>query len=162
MENVISVDDGAAPMFLSLVNMIKGKNGDIKFIFRNEAVTKAFSPFRNLFSIYPDDLALKTGGFFGFLKLRRRLLSRKTGIRLSRPVALTLLFTLAGWFISLAFIIYLQNQRIRQEEREMIALTQWKQKADLDLQNLRERIRPMQQLGILKDTVETHAHDDRP
>jgi hypothetical protein len=69
---------------------------------------------------------------------------------------------LAGWFISLAFIIYLQNQRIRQEEREMIALTQWKQKADLDLQNLRERIRPMQQLGILKDTVETHAHDDRP
>jgi hypothetical protein len=139
--------------------LIKGKNGDIKFVFRNEAVTKAFAPFRNLFSVYPDDLALSTGGFFGVLKLRRKLLSRKTGVRLSRPVALVLLLTLAGWFISLAFIIHLQNLRIRQQEREMSSLTQWKQKADTELQNLRERIRPLQQLGILKDTVEIRGHE---
>jgi len=154
MENVLAVDDGVAFMFLSLVNMIKGKNGDIKFIFRNEAVTKAFAPLRNLLSIYPDDLSLKTGGFFGILKYRRKLLSRKTGVRLSKPVALILLVTLAGWFISLVFIIHMQSQRIRQQEREMSSLTQWKQQADMDLKNLRERIRPMQQLGILKDTAE--------
>jgi len=163
MENVVIADDGVAPMFLTLANLIKGKNGDIKFIFRNEAVTKAFAPLRNMLSIYPDDLSLKTGGFFGFLKYRRRLLSRKTGVRLSRPVALILLFTLAGWFISLVFIIHLQNQRMRQQERELGELTEWKQRADSDLKNLRDRIRPLLQLGILKDTIETRSHaSDRP
>ena len=159
MENVVAADDGVAPMFLTLANLIKGKNGDIKFIFRNESVSKAFAALRNVLSIYPDDLSLKTGGFFGFLKYRRKLMSRKTGVRLSRPVALILLFTLAGWFISLVFIIHLQNQRIRQQEQELGTLTQWKRQADMDLKNLRDRIRPLQQLGILKDTVESRGHE---
>jgi anti-anti-sigma regulatory factor len=159
MENVVAVDDAVVPMLLSLVNSLKGKGGDIKFIFRNETVTKAFAPFRNLFSIYPDAGALDAGGFFGILKNRRKLLSKKTGVRLSRPVALILLFTLAGWFLSLAFIIHLQSRRISQQERELAELTQWRQKAGIELTNLRERIRPLQQLGILKDTVEPRGHE---
>ncbi len=159
MENVVAVDAAVVPMLLSLVNSLKGKGGDIKFVFRNETVTKAFAPFRNLFSIYPDAIALDAGGFFGILKNRRKLLSKKTGVRLSRPVALILLFTLAGWFISLAFIIHLQSRRISQQERELSELTQWRQKAGIELTSLRERIRPLQQLGILKDTVETRGHE---
>jgi anti-anti-sigma regulatory factor/cell division protein FtsB len=154
MENVTLMGDSVALMFLSLVNIIQGKKGAIKFIFRNDVVSKSLAAYRNIFNIYPDDLALKTGGFFGILKYRRRILARKTGIRLSKPIALVLLFTLAGWFISLFFIIYMQNQRIRQQEHELSELVQWNRKAAADINNLREKIKPMQQLGILKDTLE--------
>jgi anti-anti-sigma regulatory factor len=78
MENVLSVDDAVAPMLLSCANLIKGKGGDIRFVFKNEAVSQAFSPYRNLLRIYPDPLALTTGGFFGLLKLRGKVLSKKT------------------------------------------------------------------------------------
>jgi anti-anti-sigma regulatory factor len=157
MENVSDVADSVAPMFLTLVNLIKGKGGDIKFVFKNEPVSRAFSPYRNLFSIYPDALALNTGGFFGILRRRRSVLSKKTGVRMSRPVAFILLVSLGGWFLSLVFIILIQNQRIRHQEMEVIALSRWKQQAGVEVVRLRERIRPLDQLGILKDTAETHG-----
>ncbi len=156
MENVSDVAESAAPMFLTLVNLIKGKGGDIKFVFKNEPVSKAFSPYRNLFSIYPDAAALNTGGFFGVLRRRRSVLSKKTGVRMSRPVALILLVSLGGWFLSLVFIILLQNQRIRNQEIEVYNLSRWKQRAGVEIVRLRERIRPLDQLGVLKDTAETH------
>jgi|WetSurMetagenome_2_1015567.scaffolds.fasta_scaffold54561_3 anti-anti-sigma factor len=159
MENVVSMDDTVAPMFLSLVNLIKGKGGDIRFVFKNEAVSRAFAPFRNLLRIYPDALSLTAGGLFGLLRSRGKVLSRKTGVRLSRPVALVLLFTLCGWFISLAFIIFLQNQRLREQEHELTALVQWKQQAALEIKTLHERIKPMEQLGLLKEPSGTRGNE---
>jgi STAS domain. len=156
MENVSDIDDSVVPVFLTLVNLIKGKGGDIKFVFKNEPVTKAFSAYRNLFSIYPDAQALNTGGFFGVLKHRRSIMSKKTGVRLSRPVAFILFFALGGWFLSLVFIILLQSQRIRHQEMEVYNLSHWKQQASAEIKNLRERIRPLDQLGILKDTAKTY------
>ncbi len=155
MENVVSMDDAAAPMFLALVNMIKEKGGDIRLIFKNEAVSRAFFPYRNLLTIYPDPASLHAGGFFTVLKRRGRMLSKKTGVRLSRPVALILLLALCGWFISLVVIILLQYQRIHQQERELTGLAQWKQQATVEISDLRERIRPMEQLGILKEATES-------
>ena len=156
LEGVTNIDDAVAPLFLFLVNLIRGKGGDIKFIFKNEVVSRAFSPYKNLFGIYPDAMALQSGGFFGILRRRRSVLSKKTGVRMSRPLALVLLCSLAGWFLSLMFIIFLQNRRIHEQETEVVGLTQWKQQANVEIMNLRERIRPLDQLGILKDAAETH------
>ena len=153
MENVASIGDEVAPMFLSLVNLVKGKGGDIRFIFKNEAVSRAFSPYRNLLRIYPDTMSLSTGGLLGLLKSRGKVLSRKTGVRLSRPVALIILVTLCGWFISLVFIIRLQSQRIHQQESELAELVQWKQQSEIEIRKLRERIRPLEQLGLLKEST---------
>lgn len=159
MESVVSVDDAVAPMFLSLVNLIKGKGGDIRFVFKNEPVSRAFAPFRNLLRIFPDALSLNTGGFFSKLKFRGKILSKKTGVRLSRPIAFILLFTLCGWFISLVFIIRLQNQRIHEQQSELTSLIQWKQRTSVEIQNLRERIRPMEQLGLLKEIPGTRGNE---
>ena len=153
MENVLAVDDSVAQMFLSLLNLMRGKGGDILFIFRNEIVSKAFSPYRSIFPIYPDAQSLPARGLFGNLRRRGRMLSRKTGIRLSRPVALTLLITLFGWILTLMFIIHQQNQRIRRQETEARALTEWNRSAAAEIKELRDRIRPLEQLGILKDST---------
>jgi len=159
MENVTVMGEDVAGMFLSLVNIIREKNGELKFVFRNEAVSRSFAPYKNLFSIYPDDLSLKTGGFFNFLNYRRKILSRKTGLRISVPVALILLCTLAGWYISMAFIIHIQSQRIHQQERELSELVEHNRKTSAEINILRERIKPLQQLGIIKDTTEIRSHE---
>jgi anti-anti-sigma regulatory factor/DNA-binding HxlR family transcriptional regulator len=151
MEGVTDIDESVPQMFLSLLNFVRGKGGDIQFIFKNETVTKAFSPLKSLVAIYPDAQSLPTGGLFSTLRRRSRVLTRKTGIRLSRPIAITLLVTLAGWILTLVFTIHLQNQRIRQQEFELRTVSEWKRSATVELKTLRDRLRPLEQLGIVKD-----------
>ncbi|MBD3345794.1 MAG: hypothetical protein GF401_12095 [Chitinivibrionales bacterium] len=152
MEQVTDVGSQVVPAFLDLLNMIQGKNGALQFIFKNETVTKAFAPYKNIFSIYPDAHALAAGGFLGSMRRRSEMLFKKTGVRISLPVALFLLIIIAGWFISLGFIIHLQNERIHQQEIEIRELTHWKKKSEKEIETLRERIKPMEQLGLLPDT----------
>jgi anti-anti-sigma factor len=151
LENVDDIDESATQMFLSLLNVMRGKGGDIWFIFKNENVSKAFSPFKSIFSIYPDAQSLPAGGFLSTLRRRSRVLARKTGIRLSRPIALTLLITLFGWILTLMFIIYIQSQQIHRQEAEIRALSESNRTAGTEIKELRERIKPLEQLGILKD-----------
>jgi anti-anti-sigma regulatory factor len=153
LEMVTGVNEGVVPMFLTLLNTIKGKQGELKFIFKNEVVTSAFAPYRNIFAIYPDANAMRYGKFLHNLLRRSLLLSRKTGVRISRPVALFLLFVLCGWFLTLGYVIQMQNRLIREQENEIQKLTTWKQNTDLELVQLRERIRPLRQLGLLADTL---------
>jgi anti-anti-sigma factor len=151
MENISDIDDSVPQMFLSLLNLVRGKGGDILLVFKNETVTKAFSPLKSVLSIYPDARSLPTGGLFSTLRRRSRVLTRKTGIRLSRPIAIALLVTLSGWILTLFFIIRLQNQRIRQQELEIRNVSEWKQNAMTELKTLKERLKPLEQLGIVKD-----------
>lgn len=151
MEGVTDIDEAVPQMFLSLLNLVRGKGGDIQFIFRNETVTKAFSPLKSLVSIYPDAQSLPTGRLFSKLRRQSRILTRKTGIRLSRPIAIALVVTLSGWILTLFFIIHLQNQRIREQEIEIRSVSEWKRNAALEIKTLRDRLKPLEQLGIVKD-----------
>jgi anti-anti-sigma regulatory factor len=152
MERISDIDESVPQMFLSLLNLVRGKGGDLWFIFKNETMTKTFLPFKSLFSIYPDAQSLPSGGLFSAIRRRSRVLTRKTGIRLSRPIAIVLSVTLSGWILTLFFIINIQHQRIRQQEIEIRSGSEWKRNADLELKTLRERLRPLEQLGIIKDT----------
>jgi len=151
MESITDIGESVPQMFLSLVNIMRGKGGDIFFVFKNDHLSKAFAPYENIFSIYPDEQSLPVGGFFTNLKHRSKVLTRKTGIRLSRPIAITLMISLAGWILTLCFIIYQQNMRIRQQEMETRSLTEWQRNANAELKVLRERMLPLEQLGIIKN-----------
>jgi anti-anti-sigma regulatory factor len=153
LERITDVNDGVVSLFLDLLNLIRGKDGDLKLIFRNSVVSSAFARYRNLFSIYPNADALTTSGLLQSIRRQGIQWSRKTGIRLSAPVALFLLFVLCGWLLSLGFIIHIQNRTIRGQEVELQELVQWKQEKRLELQHLRERMQPLEQLGLLADTL---------
>jgi len=153
LEGVTAIDQSAAEMFLSALNDVRAKNGEIKFIFKNKTVSDAFVQYQNLIRIFPDRAALTASGFLGRLIRRGKVLSKKTGVRISRPVAIFLLIVLCGWFLSLMFIIRLQSQRIAEQQREVNELTQWKQHSSLELSELRDRLRPIEQLGIVRDTT---------
>ena len=58
LEGVTEINDGVVPMFLGQYNLMKGKHGEMKLIFRNAVVSTAFAPYRNIFSIHPDGRSL--------------------------------------------------------------------------------------------------------
>ena len=53
----------------------------------------------------------------------------------------------------MAYIIYLQNRHIREQQSDLNELTQWETRSRLEIENLRNRIQPFEQLGILRDTM---------
>lgn len=154
LESITMVDSEVVPMFLNLCNTIKGKGGDIKLVFKNEVVYKAFLPFINLLPVYADINTLERHGLINAIKKTRRSLSRKTGFRISKPLAAFLIVVLCGWFFSLLYIIHMQNIRIHKQELELQELTHLKEKTILEVEYLRERIRPLEQLGIIDEESE--------
>lgn len=153
LEGITSIHESVAPMFLTMLNIMKGKDGTLQLIFKNEVVSDAFMPYRNLFSIYPDIKSLTAGTFFHSMRRRGIVLRKKTGIRLSVPVALFLLFILTGWFISLGIIINMQKTRIEEQEAEIHDYEQWKKVTEFEINELRNRIKPMIQLGLVPDSL---------
>lgn len=153
LEGVTSIHDSVAQMFLTLLNRIKGKSGDIKLIFKNDAVYETFSPYKNIFSIYPDAKSLKSSSFFHSIRRRGLFLTKKTGIRLSVPVAIFLLIILTGWFISLGIIISMQKLQIEDQEAEIRDFEQWKKVTEIEINDLRNRVKPMIQLGLVPDSL---------
>lgn len=153
LERLSAIDGAVVPLFLQLLNSTSSKSGSLKLVFKNSLVTAAFSAYRNIFTIFPDGELLRHGGLLALIKRQRRRLLRKTGIRISREVALILLLIICGWFISLFFIIHLQNRHIKDQQRELQELSQWETRSRLEIDKLRGRLRPLDQLGILKDTA---------
>jgi len=153
LEGVTIIHDTVAPMFLNLLNLIKGKNGDIKLIFKNDAVSNAFSPYKNIFSVFPDANSIYSKRFFHSMRRTGISLTKKTGIRLSVPVAIFLLFILTGWFISLGIIINMQKKQIIAQETEIREFQQWEEKTSMELDELRNRIKPLKQLGLILDSI---------
>lgn len=152
LDGVTEVDTAVVETFIRILNTVRSKQGALRLVFRNETVSKAFQPFKHLFLIYPDNQSVDGGGIFSALKRQSRTLFRKTGVRISRPVALFLLVALCGWFISLLFIIQIQNKRLTEQAIELHAVTQSKTELDAEVTALRERVKPLEQLGIIADS----------
>lgn len=153
MEEVTILDAPVVSMFLGLENHIRGKSGKIEFVFRNDVVSKAFAPYRNIFSISADRSLIGQGGLLGWLKRRGKMARRRTGVRMSRPVAWFVLCVACGWIFSLAIILFYQNRRIHQQQQIITELTIQKNTATREITTLRNHLRPMVQLGIVRDSL---------
>ncbi len=153
LEEVTSIDDSVVQLYLKFFNKVKGKGGELTLIFRNEIIAKAFAPYQNIIPVFPDETFLLSGGFMAGIKRRSKLLLRKTGIRISRPVALFTLIVLFGWFISLIYIIHIQSRHLKEQQTKVHDLSQWQQRSIIEIRSMKERLRPLEQLGIIKDTL---------
>ncbi|MCX7726207.1 MAG: STAS domain-containing protein [Chitinispirillaceae bacterium] len=155
MERISFIGEGMVLFFLEMLNSIKSKGGELKLVFKNEALTTAFKKYRSIFEIFPDSSLVEKKGIKRILSDAKSLLVKKTGIRISRPIALLLLFTLGGWFITLLFIIYLQNRQIKEQQSEIYRLLQWEAKSKIEIERLTSRLKPLEQLGIVTDSGTT-------
>ena len=154
LEQITVIDPEVVQLFLHLLNSVKEKQGTFNLVFSNTVVSRAFHAYRNIFSIYPDTTLLRKDGIFSLLQKSRRRLLKKTGIRLSRQVALLLLSTIIALFTALLFIISLQNRHLKEQQTELHDLLQWETRSRLEIDALRNRLAPLEQLGVLRDTTE--------
>ena len=148
MEQVTLVDEAVGAMLLEMLNRVRGKGGELRLVFRNAVVAAALAPYRHVIPRHEDSAALARSGLLRLLAWRTRRMARKTGVRLSAPVAWFVLFIVVGWLVSLALVIGWQTMRIRSQQEEIRELTVWREQTLIELQTLQERQRVMEQLGI--------------
>jgi anti-anti-sigma regulatory factor len=153
MDEVHKIDVQVVHAFLSLLNAVREKGGDLKFVFKNASVWTVFAPYRMIFPIYPDEKSVHRSGLFGKLRKRGKTLTRKTGLRISVSLAVFILVILFGWFTTLAVIINMQHQRIENQLDRIHELRQWKQKTQIEIQELKDRLKPLKDLGLVPDSV---------
>lgn len=151
LEHVTSIHEDVPKMFLQLLNFVNGKDGSLKLIFKNNSVTQVFAPYKNIFEIYSDADSFAGSGFLHNMKRQGIILSRKTGVRLSIPVAIFLLFIMVMWFLTLGYIIHIQTTEIRKQEQVIQGYEEHNKMQQLELDDLKEKLKPLEQLGILKD-----------
>jgi len=154
LEFITFIDPEVVQLFLHLLNSVREKQGSFNLVFSNTVVSRAFHAYRNIFSIYPDTSLLRKDGIFSLLHKSRRRLLKKTGIRLSRQVALLLVLTIFGLITALLFIISLQSRHIKEQQTDLHDLLQWETRSRLEIETLRNRLIPLEQLGVLRDTTE--------
>jgi Tfp pilus assembly protein PilO len=80
-------------------------------------------------------------------------LTKKTGVRLSVTVAVFLLIVIIGWLVSLIAIISIQKKQLATQEKEIHYFLEWKKSTEIEMNSLKSRIKPMEQLGLLPDTL---------
>jgi anti-anti-sigma regulatory factor len=153
----VSEMDESVPLFLlEMMNSVRSKQGEIKMICPPASpVMERLEKYKNIFNLYPHRKSLFSGGFIKKLQTRGIILSRKTGIRISRPVAVLLTVAIVGWFLSLLGILLMQGSQIKNQKNELNNLRHWKQKTEERLQVLQERLKPLEDLGVITDTAQT-------
>ncbi|MDG5815478.1 STAS domain-containing protein [Chitinispirillales bacterium ANBcel5] len=151
LERIDFIGDKVVPFFVNLLNNLKGKKGELKLVFKNDLVHDSFLPYSNIFSIYSNSEFINKRELFYSLRRTGNTLNRKTGFRISKPLAVCMLIILGGWFFSLLYIINIQNQKIHEQQNELHELTHWKEEALIEINYLQERIRPLEQLGVLRE-----------
>ena len=153
LESITHIHKDVAPMLLNMLNLIRGKGGNIKLIFKNETVTTAFLPYRNIFTIFPDERGYSSQSILRSFFYWFNFQSKKTGIRVSTPVAIFILAILTGLFFSIGIIINLQKIQLAEQEYAIQQHQLWKRKAEIEITTLKNRIKPMEQLGLLIDSL---------
>jgi len=149
IEHVRSAGESVVSLCVNMTNTLRGKGGDLKLIFNSNTLTRLFSSYRHILSIYPNAHALERGKLRTVLKRSSRYLTKKTGVRISRGVALSFLFLSTGWFSTLLIVIYLQSTRITEQHNEIDQLSSQLHSSTKQLQILQKRIGPLIQLGIV-------------
>lgn len=151
LDGISSIHEDVPKMFLELLNLINGKDGSLKFVFKNSIVAAAFSNYKHIFEIFSDANSFSGNGLMHTMKRQGIILSRKTGIRLSIPVAVFVLFIILMWFLTLGYVIQIQTRQIRKQEQLITGYEEHNKMQQIELEDLKEKLKPLEQLGILKD-----------
>lgn len=155
LSSVAELDHAVPEFLLEVLNTVRGKEGELRIVYGREEILSLLQKFRNLLELYPERKDLFSGGLMRRLQTRGIVLSRKTGMRISRPVAVLLSFALTGWILFLLTMLLIQNQQVARQKRELAALTEWRAKTLQQIQVLQERLKPLEDLGIVTDSLPT-------
>lgn len=140
--------------FIEIINDMKGRGGQIVLISKREDVLQFFSSIRNLIDLYPTLSDYRHSGWIDTLRRQGVTFSKKTGIRLSAPMALLLIILIAGWFGALLVLITMQNDRIGKQQESLTFSENERLRMERELANLQQKLAPLTQLGLTSDSLQ--------
>lgn len=144
---VASISDEAVLQILSLESDLRGAGGELALLVTSDDALERLEPWRNLFQIHPSLASLLATGFQG----RGIKWSRRTGFRLAPPVAIALGAILAGWMATLMVLVLWQFRALQAEGGELERLRGEETKARQTIAQYEERLKPLEDLGLLDE-----------
>lgn len=140
-------------LFLDLLNSVRGRNSSLILLFKSQEQEAFFAGYRNIFEIYESREAYRKSGLSKQLKQIGIYYGKKTGLRLSPSVAISIAVLMVGWAISLFLIIAAQGRDIADKQAQIIALQNQKDRYVREIDKLETSIGPLRKLGVVEDTT---------
>lgn len=139
--------------FISIFNDMKGRGGDIVLLSHRDDLLQYFASIRNLIDIYPSLADYRRSGFWSTLRRQGVAYSKKTGVRLSFPMAVILLALVTGWLATLVFNLFSQKERLDRQQQLIAQLEGERLELEREYVVLQQKLAPLAQLGLTSDSL---------
>ena len=137
-------------LFLDLLNQVQARDGRLAFIFTREENWQFFRRWSNVFEIHASLEDFSRSGFIEKLRRSGIAYSRRTGVRLTTPMAIVLGVLILGWILTLLSMVRFQETEIRGRETQIRTLETRQRTLLRNLQELRAVVGPLKDLGLLE------------
>lgn len=135
---------------LEFLSLLQGRGGTMSLICNDPDALDHLRPYRNLFNIHPTLASLLQTGMAGGYRNKGFRWSRRTGVRLSTPLATFLGLLLSGWVITLMVLVLWQYRLMDQERAGLMRLQNERDLALSQAHELETRVKPLADLGLLE------------
>ncbi len=135
-------------VLLEFLSQLQGKGGTLSILCDDSDALACLRPYRHLFSIHPSLVSLLRTGISGYRNKGFRW-SRRTGVRLSTPLATLLGLLTLGWVVTLMMLVLWQYRMIGSERAVLTRLQADRDEAVQRADELEARVKPLADLGLL-------------
>lgn len=139
--------------FLDLLNRVRGQGSALILLFDNEEQKQYFAKYRHIFEIYASRDDYRHSGIAKQMWQVGVHYGKKTGLRLSPPVAIATVLLIIGWAVTMFLIVVSQGHDIVDKQAQIIALQSQKDRYVREIDKLESSIGPLRRLGVVQDTT---------
>lgn len=135
---------------LEFLSLLQGRGGTMSLVCNDPDALDHLRPYRNLFNIHPTLPSLLQTGMAGGYRNKGFRWSRRTGVRLSTPLATFLGLLISGWIVTLMVLVLWQYRLMDQERAGLMRLQNERDAALQQARDLETRVKPLADLGLLE------------
>jgi anti-anti-sigma regulatory factor len=135
---------------LEFLSLLQGRGGTMSLVCNDADALDHLRPYRNLFNVHPTLPSLLQTGLAGGYRNKGFRWSRRTGVRLSTPLATFLGLLLSGWVVTLMVLVLWQYRLMDQERAGLMRLQNERDLALQQAHELETRVKPLADLGLLE------------
>ncbi len=157
-----SVSQEVVLVLLEFLSLLQGRDGTVSLICSDPDALDHLRPYRNLFNVHPTLTSLLQTGMTTGYKNKGFRWSRRTGVRLSTPLATMLGLLISGWVVTLMILVLWQYRLLDGEQAGLAKLRAERDEAQIQARELEARVKPLADLGLLEMPGKGKTNKPRP
>lgn len=152
------VSQEVVQVLLEFLSLLQGRGGTLSLLCTDPDALEFLRPYRNLFNVHPSLASLLRTGLAGGYKNKGFRWSRRTGVRLSAPLATILGVLILGWVTTLMVLVLWQYRMLDTEHAGLARLQAERDDAVHRVAELELRVKPLADLGLLEMPGQGKVH----